>query len=72
MFAVFKTVFLKILEKHTPTDLKSIFNNKKIPSEKPWLTNEKKKFGKKRSYFNELKLRQSADSFVSFKYFATL
>ena len=67
MFADFYKNFLTILEKNAPTEKKLVSNIKKTTSEKPWLTKEIQHLvAEKHRYFNDYKLTQSAESFVSF------
>ena len=59
---------MTILEKKAPTEKKLFSNIKKTTSEKPWVTREIRHLvPDKHRYFNDYKLTQSAESFVSFK-----
>ena len=73
MFAEFNKIFLTLLEKNAPTEKKLVSNIKKTTSDKPWVTKEIKHLvAEKHRYFNEYKLTQSAESFVSFKKYRNL
>ena len=61
-----------MLEKNAPTE-KIIVSNIKTTWEKPWLTKEIHPLvAEKHRYFNDYKLTQSAESFVSFKEYRNL
>ena len=65
--------FLTILEKNAATEKKLVSNMKKTTSEKPWVTKEIQHLvAEKHRYFNEYKLTQRAESFVSFKKYCNL
>ena len=73
MFAEFNRIFLTILEKNAPTEKELVSNMKRSTSEKPWVTREIQHLvAEKHRYFNDYKLTQSAQSFVSFKKFRNL
>ena len=73
MFAEFNRIFLTILKKSTRTEKKLVSNIKKTTSEKPWVTKEFRLLvAAKHRYFNDYKLTQSAESFVSFKKYRNL
>ena len=62
-----KFFFENTQEKQTNRE-KLVFNIIKTTSGKPWLTKETKKLiVEKRRYFNDYKVTQKAESFVSFK-----
>ena len=67
MFAEFNRIFLTILEKNAPTEKKLVSNKKKTTSEKPWVTKViQHLIAEKHRYFNDYKLKQKAESVVSF------
>ena len=67
-FAEFNRMFMTILEKNAQTEKKLFSMIKKTTSEKPWVTKEIQHLvAEKHCYFNDYKLTQSAESFVSFK-----
>ena len=73
MFAEFNRIFMTILEKNAPTEKKLVSNIKKTTSEKFWVTKEIQHLVvEKHRYFNDYKLTQSAESFVSFKKYRNL
>ena len=73
MFAEFNRVFLTILEKNASTEKKLVSNIKKTTSDKPSVTKEILHLvAEKHRYFNDYKLTQSAESFVSFKKYRDL
>ena len=64
---------MTILEKNAPTEKKLVSMIKKTTSEKPWVTKEIQHLvAEKHRYFNDYKLTQSAESFVSFKKYRNL
>ena len=64
---------MTILEKNAPTEKKLVSNIKNTTSEKPWATKEIQHLvAEKHRYFNDYKLTQSAESFVSFKNYRNL
>ena len=73
MFAEFNRIFMTILEKNAPTEKNLVSNIKKTTSEKPWVTKEIQHLvAEKHRCFNDYKLTQSAESFVSFKKYRSL
>ena len=73
MFAEFNRIFLTILEKNAPTEKKLVSNIKKTASEKLWVTKQNRYLvAEKHRYFNDYKLTQSAESFVSIKKYRNL
>ena len=64
---------MTLLEKNAPTEKKLVSNIKKSNSEKPWVTKEIQHLvTEKHRYFNDYKLPQKVESFVSFKKYCNL
>ena len=73
MFAEFKRIFMTILEKNAPTEKKLVSNIKNTTSAKLWVTKEIQHLvAEKHRYFNDYKLTQSVESFVSLKKYRNL